>query len=386
MRSNPNNTDRIKVGDHTILFKRGKKWHTEYYDGGQQYRKSLKTTSLKQAKTLAIRIDADITSGDLRRPRKAWRIDETMQDYMQHLRVDRRRRPSTLKRYAAILERFEGFARQKGVTKLRQIRVSLLREYRAWRESSVAPLTLHQESTIAKQLLNFAVDDERTERNPFKRLKLTKPKPRPQPVFTAVDVEAILAEAREPWRSIFTVLAYTGLRIAELTHLAWGDVDLRGHWLHVRAKNGWAPKGGDDRELPLHPRALAVLQRQQHRSRWVFCSDDRDGDGNHRRVDDRSALGKLKTVLQHVDIKEGKLHTFRRFFITTSADAGVPATMLIRWVGHSDLKTILEYYDTDRAAWQAAMSGVPFGAQAAADGADPEQGQKEDRKDEQEAA
>ena len=379
-------TTRTKIGDHVTIFKRGAKWYAEYYQDGRQQRRSLKTKSLKKARTLAIAIDAGITSGDLKKPSKAWRIDETVEAYLEHVRIDRRRRVSTLARYETALNHFVDFAKTKRVTTLRNIRPSLLREYRGWREPDVAPLTLHKESNVIKQMLNFAVDDERIECNPFKRFRLTRPSPRPQPVFRAADVETILAKATEPWRSIFTVLAFTGMRISELTHLTWSDVDLQGRWLHIRAKDGWEPKNGDDRDLPLHPRAIAVLMRLPRRSRWVFCDDGHNGDAPPSRIDGPAALGKLKTVLRHIGISEGKLHTFRHFFITRCADAGVPATMLIKWVGHSDLKTILHYYDTDHQAWQNAMSSVPFGGGASADGPDRKQAHNKDRDDEEKVA
>jgi integrase len=75
---------------------------------------------------------------------------------------------------------------------------------------------------------------------------------------------------------IFTVAAFTGLRLGELLALRWGDVDFLGRNLHVR----WSrlrgetdrPKSHKVRSVPLidqAARALDALSRREH-----FVADD----------------------------------------------------------------------------------------------------------------
>lgn len=76
---------------------------------------------------------------------------------------------------------------------------------------------------------------------------MNRPKPTPQPYFDDVQVEKILAAARPPHNATFRLLAETGLRIREAQWLTWSDVDFRANVIHVRAKDGWRPKTGDER-------------------------------------------------------------------------------------------------------------------------------------------
>lgn len=41
---------------------------------------------------------------------------------------------------------------------------------------------------------------------------------------------------------------------------------------------------------------------------------------------------------------EGCVHSFRKFFCSYMANSGVPATTLIKWSGHSDLKVLMDHY------------------------------------------
>jgi integrase len=95
---------------------------------------------------------------------------------------------------------------------------------------------------------------------PLGRLKVTDAKP--IFVFDEVVEMAFLREC-DPWEfPIHFMLAKTGLRVGELTHLLIEDVDLDGGWLHVRNKPalGWQIKTGTERTIPLVPELSAVLR------------------------------------------------------------------------------------------------------------------------------
>jgi integrase len=102
--------------------------------------------------------------------------------------------------------------------------------------------------------------------NPFTRLPIDRLKiedKKPVFVFDAATELAFL-KACSTWAfGIHFVLAKTGLRVGELTHLLIEDLDLAGGWLHVRNKPGldWRVKTGAERIVPLLPEVVAVLRR-----------------------------------------------------------------------------------------------------------------------------
>jgi integrase len=102
--------------------------------------------------------------------------------------------------------------------------------------------------------------------NPFARLRIDRLRVEDRkPVFVFdAGTELAFLRACDPWAfAIHFVLAKTGLRVGELTHLLVEDVDPAGGWLRVRNKPGldWRVKTGSERAVPLLPEVVAVLRR-----------------------------------------------------------------------------------------------------------------------------
>jgi hypothetical protein len=60
-----------KIGDQVAIFQRGGRWYANFQQHGKQVRQSLKTTSKKQARQKAIRLEAALQDGTYGRPKKA---------------------------------------------------------------------------------------------------------------------------------------------------------------------------------------------------------------------------------------------------------------------------------------------------------------------------
>lgn len=58
-------------------------------------------------------------------------------------------------------------------------------------------------------------------------------------------------------------------------------------------------------------------------------------------------------------IAEGRLHSFRHFFCSTSADSGVPEQMLMTFLGHRDSEMIRHYYHLQQEEARKQMSKLP---------------------------
>ncbi len=256
-----------------------------------------------------------------------------------------------------------------------------MEEFRATRAAEVKARTVYHETVLVKQLLNYACSRGFARKNVLKALKVSKPVSTRRSSYTLEQVEDILKATKEPYRSMFELLAFTGLRLGELRFLSWDDVDAEGAWLHVRAKPdvGWRPKSGKDRKAPLHSRARAVLDRIPHAGRWLFArTHTENGVVQMRQIAKNKVLKRLKSVLRKVHIEDGTVHGFRHFFITHCADSGVPPLQLMEWVGHADLRVILDYYHSSDEASRRVMASVSFGGDANPCDANSKQAQIED--------
>jgi integrase len=180
-------------------------------------------------------------------------------------------------------------------------------------------------------------------RDPLKGIRLKKPKPRPQPWWTRKQVDQIVRASDKPQRDVFRVLAETGMRIGELKHLTWDDVEFESGVLFVRPKDGWQPKSGDQRAIPMTPVVREVLSQRPRDARWVFTAprSRQYPDGKHF-VSERRLLAYLKSVLKQLKLP-GHLHTFRHSFISHALTSGVPEAIVQHWVGHVD-REVLNLY------------------------------------------
>jgi integrase len=125
--------------------------------------------------------------------------------------------------------------------------------------------------------------------------------------------------------------------------LAWEDVDFERGLIHIRPKQGWRPKSGDERVVPMSDRLQKSLKSMKRVGPWVFAArtTSRHPDRG-RQISERRLLQYLKRILRSLGLS-GHLHTFRHSFISFAALQGVPERVLRKWIGHVD-REILDWY------------------------------------------
>jgi integrase len=353
-----NNQDKNRyeqVGEIVRIFQRGKKWFANFQHGGKQVRKSLKTTSKKEARRRAIQLEAEILQGRYQPVIAPPAITVVVSDYMQFLRTERRA-AKTLTKYQGLFDSLVEFATERSVVTLDALNLKFLDAYRAKRvKAGAAAKTVYVESVVFRQLVNFALSRGMINADPLKGLRLKKPKPTPQPCWVPEEVEKILQASREPERSKFTVLADTGMRVGELRYLTWDDVDFKNNLVHIRPKDGWQPKTGDRRSIPMSQRVHGLLEKLSRRGRWVFTAkaSKKYPKGDHQ-FSDRHLLASLKRVLKKLGLP-GHVHTFRHAFISHALVQGTPEAIVRQWAGHVDAEVIKLYTHIADASSQAAM-------------------------------
>jgi integrase len=355
MSSNEESTPFERVGDIVSIFQRGRKWYANFQLNGRQHRKSLGTTSKKEARLRAIQLEAEIIQGRYRRQPPPPSLQAVVQDYQQFLRTEERAK-TTRSKYNKIFERVLDLAERRLVRTIDQADIKFLDAYRGERvQAGVGPKTVFTESVVVRQLVNFALSRGLISTDPLKGVRLKKPKPTRQPCWDQTQVEKILAASTESERPKLTMLADTGMRVGEMRHLTWEDVDCVRNVIHIRPKEGWQPKTGDQRTIPMSPRIQEMLRSLPRRCRWIFpaAPSRKYPQGDHQ-FSDRHLLASLKRVLKKLGLP-GHVHTFRHAFISQALTQGTPEAIVRQWVGHVDAEVIKLYTHIADASSQAAM-------------------------------
>jgi integrase len=255
--------------------------------------------------------------------RSAAPFDEAVAAWLEHLRTEKRVKPSTLLNYGILLAQPEGdrgtqkarimraFGGRRlfdiGVTDVRAFLASLDREDLSPRTVNIHRQVLHAIFEFARREESFGLPD-----NPVAATS-KRPEDGPSPVetFEPAEIRSIAEAARaglhrrrsgypqsdfsteteREWRridtqdaSLFIIAATTGLRIGELGALRWRDVDLEGGFLTVSraisAGQETSTKSRRSRVVPLASQTREELERlrgRQHfltREDYVFCRPD----------------------------------------------------------------------------------------------------------------
>lgn len=174
-------------------------------------------------------------------------------------------------------------------------------------------------------------------------------------VLAPAEVAAVArAAASEQDAAVFTVAAFTGLRLGELRALRWADVDFAGRMVFVRRNlpcrgDERTPKSGKVRSVPLIDQATVALDGLSRREHFagpddrVFCTPLGGAlDENELRLAFYAALEEAE--LAHLRTKEDPIvfHDLRHTFGTLGA-AIWPLHDLQGYMGHADIQTTMIY-------------------------------------------
>lgn len=167
--------------------------------------------------------------------------------------------------------------------------------------------------------------------------------------FTPDQVRQIISLAAEPFRTMFCVLAATGIRAGELLGLKVDDLDFDRKILHIRRSviRGRAQSvksKASQKPLPM-PDALAEILKQHLRTyrespeRWLFAN-------NRKRpyAADKVVMQRLWPILDGLKIPRCGLHAFRHFHASQLLEVGAAPQVTQAQMRHSDPRITLGVY------------------------------------------
>jgi integrase len=331
-----------RVGECVRIYRRGLAWQATYQVNGEQVRQSLNTKNKKVASQRAWELERKLAAGESISRKKPATLTEVIDAYQEYL-IAEQRAEATVYKYKRIIKEIIALAECLRRYRVSEIDLTFADKFRAQRAKTLAPKPLFDEMMLLRQLCKFAHTRRMVDKDPLLGLKLKKPKPTPQPCFDDEQIEQILALARPPHAATFLLLAETGFRFGEAKWLTWADVDFKANVLHVRPKDGWKPKTGDVRTVPISPKLAQLLSELPRLGRWVLTSSPtKKHPANDRQIAKSTTHTALKRVLSKLGI-EGKLHTFRHAFISRCLTKGIEEAVVRSWVGHVDAEIMRLY-------------------------------------------
>jgi integrase len=222
----------------------------------------------------------------------------------------------------------------------------------AWiksRGETVGRATINRDLNVARKMLRWASDPDQglcdenalVRRKNLREPRRTQRRTLPSPAEIAATVKRL--ERMDESGAALTIAAgsVSGMRLDQLRHVTPDDVTARG--VHVMPEAGaanvaWTDKGYDARLIPLAPEAVAVM-----RAFVTWRTAGRGGKGKRPGVSDTWIAEKIDEATKGTKLPRFRMHDLRRTFATEAVRAGVPITVVSKWLGHKDIATTERY-------------------------------------------
>ena len=312
---------------------------------GKQFKQSLKTTDLPEAKRKLRDYRASLevakpSSGRVTVKSVCETFRATFQDQSG----------STRQNKEIMLSKFED---QFGGEALRNLTKSGILGWLA--SLSYSTSWRNQHLRLIRAMLRLAVDDGLIFRSPLEGVKEKKVEKPIRHTPTGEQFQEIVAsiraqsaaDTREESADFVEFLGLAGLGLAEASSLTWADVDLdRSRIITFRHKTraGFA--------IPIYPQARPLLEKRLALAIKLTGKKPSSGDkvfsvGDPKKAIEAACL-RLGFVRLDQDGKKLSLfssRSFRRLFITSAIERGVDIKVIAQWQGHRDGgKLLLDTY------------------------------------------
>jgi integrase len=202
-------------------------------------------------------------------------------------------------------------------------------------------------------VFNYAIERRFITDTPCKRIKLPKV---PEPslnILTDTQIKRFLQKAEESgveWFPIWAIALYTGLRSGELIALRYRHIEHNEGKPIIRVQESWTKQGGykpypknkQVRTVPINKEAQRIIQNLRA-SNSAGCSPDdfilpqistwKQGD----------AAKDLRAFLMGSGLPVIRFHDLRACFISQCLLNGIQPSVVMKMVGHADMKTMMRY-------------------------------------------
>ncbi|MBU8932437.1 MAG: site-specific tyrosine recombinase XerD [candidate division Zixibacteria bacterium] len=278
------------------------------------------------------------------------KIQTLIDDYLDHLKMERGLSDNTIRSYRRDLLEFAGTTQKSSIE---HIRISSANDF-------VATLCLadRKPSTVARKIsslkgfFNYLLDADVVKQNPFATLSAPKISRYHPDYLSPAEIQQIIdsIDLGRPagWRDrmVIEFLYGSGLRISELVALKVNDIETEAGFIRVTGK------GNKQRLVPLGRFAREALEMYLRSD----ISRPSPEAGNHlllnrfRNPFSRVGLWKLiRRYVQRAGIsKSVSPHTFRHSFATHMIEGGADLRIVQEMLGHADISTTQIYTRIDR--------------------------------------
>lgn len=228
-----------------------------------------------------------------------------------------------------------------------------------------AATSINAAVTTLSSACRWFVEQRWINENPCRGVKrLARPPRQYLWIRTRAEFERVLSHLTGDFQDMVAVSVGTMLRIDELLHLQWDDIDLENRLITVQRGRKGPPKNGKIRHVPILDSVLPVLKARTLKrdgQQLVFPGAKRD-DGKHGVRTQQPPGRALKRALRRAGLDTKiRWHDLRHTGASWWVMGGGDIFRLSKLLGHSDVKVTRDTYaHLAPEAWQQDYGRVSF--------------------------
>ena len=318
------------------VYKRGGVYSYEFWFRGQRYRES---TGLNN-KTAALRAEAirkaelaEGRAGIVRKEPCPNFEDFVNNDFLPWSEKQHAAHPRTHQRYRVSARRLKKFF---GKLPLDRISMAHVEKFKIVRSEEISSAGTNRDLSMLRFMLNFALRQGHTVRNPVQGIKFLAEGPGAMRVISHEEQRKYLNAANPLLRDIASLMLETGMRPGEV-------FAIRPEHVHLDKRYLFLPEGKTHfarRNIPLTDDATKILKRRVAKARGCFLFWH------------KSDMNRPLTTIQkghELAVEAAKvksrfrLYDLRHTFGTRSAMAGVDLATLKELMGHASISVTMRY-------------------------------------------
>ncbi len=272
------------------------------------------------------------------------------EDFLRHLRTERRLSPNTVDAYRRDLVCLLRFCEQQAIGSWRDLRVHNLRRFAATEfASGLSPRSVQRRLSGARMFMRYLIRENHIKSNPV--VEVSAPKaPRRLPDTLDAEQMTVLLQVKgdeivdKRDRAIMELLYSSGLRLAELVGLDLGAIDAGEGTVRVLGK------GNKERIVPVGRYALAAVADWQRVRANMADPEERALFTGVRgaRISPRSVQVMIRKRATEAGLPQRvHPHLFRHSFATHMLESSRDLRGVQEMLGHADISTTQIYTHLD---------------------------------------
>jgi integrase len=259
-----------------------------------------------------------------------------------HVAVDRYlniveglKKPNTLRKYRAVLNRFLGFFSEK--TMAQTITSDALNEFMVHLKKKCG---LHNNTVIHNMIVVAQFLKKQGRAGVTRDVDLPEKITALPKEYGDEELKRFFAACIKEERTQFLTYLLTGFREQEVVHLFWSDINFTLNTVRVTAKPelGFYPKRWEEREVPV-PKDLIELLQKHPRTKHFFVFPSPRGNREYHMLDKCKKIA----VRAGLDAAKFDLRKFRSTYATRMLRSGFDVRTVQHWMGHKSLETTMRY-------------------------------------------